>query len=117
MKTPYLVRRSSETEAVDCPCGSSKRIITAADNDTLSIHCVRICKEARKHFHKKATEYYVILSGTGEIELDEDNVAVGPGDVVMIPPLTAHVARGDFEIINIVYPPFDPDDEYMADAD
>ena len=117
MKTPYLVRRLNETQAVDCPCGSSRRILTGVDNKVLSIHRVTIYKGARKHFHKKATEYYVILSGTGEIELDEDSVTVAPGDVVMIPPLTRHVARGNFEIINIVYPPFDPEDEYLADPD
>jgi len=29
----------------------------------------------------------------------------------VIPPGVAHAARGDLTIINVVVPPFDPDDE------
>jgi len=112
MKRPYVIKRAADAVPVQCPCGDARRILTGADNELLSIHHVTILKTARKHYHKRLTEYYVILSGTGDIQLDNDHVAVGPGDVVMIPPLTRHVARGDFEIINIVCPPFDPDDEF-----
>lgn len=114
MKRPYVIRHIDDVSPVECPCGAATRVITAEDNDLLSIHRVVIKKEAEKHYHKKSTEYYVILSGTGEIELDDERVAVKPGDVVMIPPLTEHVARGNFEIINIVCPPFDPDDEFLV---
>ncbi len=117
MSQPYVVRRLEDVEVVSCPCGAARRIITGADNDLLSVHRVTISKEAQKHYHKRLTEYYVVLSGTGEIELNDDRVPVKPGDVVMIPPLTKHVARGDFEIINIVCPPFDPNDEYLAEGD
>ena len=41
------------------------------------------------------------------------SLLVKPGDVVYIPPFTRHVARGNFEIINVVHPPFDPSDEYL----
>jgi len=112
----YVVKHMDDIQGVPCPCGTSKRIITSDDNDLVSIHRVRICKEAKKHYHKKLTEYYVIISGTGEIELDDDIVPVTPGSVIMIPPMTRHVARGDFEIINVVCPPFDPTDEYLAES-
>jgi len=112
MKTPYIIKRGADAVPVQCPCGEARRILTGTDNDLLSIHHVTIAKTARKHYHKKLTEYYVILSGTGDIQLDDDQVAVGPGDVVMIPPLTRHAARGALEIMNIVCPPFDPDDEF-----
>lgn len=108
----YVKRNFDEVEPVACPCGEARRAITMADNDRLSIHRVSISREARRHWHRGLTEYYVVLSGEGEIEIDEERVPVRPGDVVMIPPGTRHVARGELEIINIVTPPFDPADEF-----
>ncbi|HOZ45783.1 MAG TPA: cupin domain-containing protein [Candidatus Hydrogenedentes bacterium] len=112
---PYVIKRLEDTPETACPCGISRRILTGEDNDLVSIHHVTIDQEARKHYHERLTEYYVILDGEGEIELNDDRVAVSPGDVVMIPPGTAHVARGRFEIINIVCPPFDSDDEFTVE--
>ena len=115
MKPAYVIKKSKDVEPVSCPCGSSQRILTREDSYLLSIDRVRISKEGKKHYHKSLTEFYIILSGTGEIELNDDVVSVEPGDVVMIPPLTKHVARGEFEIINIVCPPFDPEDEHLIE--
>jgi len=112
MKQGYIIKRLEDAVSVPCPCGQARRILTAEDNELLSIHRVSIRTEGRKHYHTRLTEYYVILSGTGEIELDDDRVEVKPGDVVMIPPGTRHAARGDFEILNVVCPPFDPEDEH-----
>ena len=111
-----FVRKSAEVAAVDCPCGKATRIITQQDNDLVSIHRVRITGDAQKHYHKVQTEYYVVLSGTGEVELDHERLAVGPGDVVYIPPGVHHAMRGRFEIINVVAPPFDASDEYVVEA-
>ena len=110
-----FVRKAADVEPVACPCGQARRIITAADNDRLSLHHVRIEGEARKHYHEVASEYYYILSGAGEIELGEETLAVEPGDAVYIPPGVRHALRGSFEIINVVAPPFDPADEFVVE--
>lgn len=110
-----IVKRLAETPAVPCPCGTAQRILTAEDNATLSIHRVRIEGRAAKHVHERLTEHYVVLSGSGVIELDDEEHAVGPGDVILIPPGVAHALRGDFEIINVVTPPFDPADERIVE--
>ncbi len=115
MSGPYIVRHLDQVDAVPCPCGSAQRIITSADNENLSIHRVSIAGTAKKHYHEKLTEYYVVLSGSGQIELGSDRVEVSPGDTIMIPPRTPHALRGHFEIINIVCPPFDPDDEHIIE--
>ncbi len=109
----YQVRRLASTPAVDCPCGVARRMFSRDDDTLLGVHRVTIAADARKHYHKDTTEYYIILEGEGELELDEDVVPVKPGDVVMIPPYTRHAARGALEIINVVYPPLDPSDEYF----
>ncbi len=111
-----FVRKASDVQPVPCPCGQATRIITGEDNDLVSVHRVQIDGEAKKHYHDRLTECYVVLTGTGEIELDDDRVAVGPGDVVYIPPKTQHALRGRFEIINVVAPPFDPSDEQVVEG-
>ncbi|MDQ1257751.1 MAG: hypothetical protein QG656_2357 [Candidatus Hydrogenedentes bacterium] len=116
-KQPFVVKRLGQTPPVDCPCGESRRLVTAADNGLASIHRVSIHAEAKKHYHKKATEFYYILSGSGEIELDDERIPVEPGDVVMIPPYTRHVARGQFEIVNVICPPFDAADEFFDEPE
>lgn len=113
MKKRYIHKKLKNIQPVKCPCGSSRRILTSADNKLVSIHRVKISRLAKKHFHKRLTEFYVVIAGSGAIELDDARVKVSRGDVVMIPPLTRHAARGRMEIINVVCPPFDPKDEYL----
>ena len=43
------------------------------------------------HRHKKAEEVYVVLSGTGKIHLDDDEVEVERLDAIRVAP---HVTRG-----------------------
>ena len=111
----FLIRNVDDVTPVPCPCGEARRIITGADTPDLSIHRVRIQGEAKAHYHKRLTEYYHSLSGEGEIEIDGVPHPVRPGDTVMIPPETRHALRGDFEILNIVSPPFDPGDEFLVE--
>ena len=110
-----IVRTLAETAPTPCPCGQAFRIISGADNQTASFHVVEIRGAARKHYHKRQTEYYYCLEGEGELELGDERVAFVPGTAVMIPPGTPHAARGHFTIINVVVPPFDPDDEYTVE--
>ena len=109
------VRRIADVNAVDCPCGVARRVFSREDGGPVGIHHVTISEDAQRHYHKHTTEYYVVLEGHGEIELNEKRVAVGPGDVVFIPPYTRHAARGKLTIINVVYPPLDPADEFVEE--
>jgi len=78
-----------------------------------SLHVVDISVEARTHYHKKLTEIYYILEGTGQMELDGELVVVGPGSTVLIKPGCRHRAIGKMRIINVPVPAFDPDDEWF----
>jgi mannose-6-phosphate isomerase-like protein (cupin superfamily) len=80
-----------------------------------SLHQVDIEDDARTHYHKGHTEiYYVLECGPGAaIELDGDRVPVRPGSAVMIRPGVRHRAAGRMRILNVVVPPFDPDDEWF----
>jgi len=111
----YIVRRVLEDVLpVSCPCGQSIRAITGRDNDLASIHVVTISKDSKLHYHKKLTEFYYVLEGEGELQLNDDVVKLEPHTLVMIKPLTKHVARGNLRILNIVIPPFDEEDEFVV---
>ena len=111
----YVVKRVEDVSATPCPCGESQRTITGDDNDVASVHVTTITQDSKRHYHKRLTEFYYILEGTGEMLLDDDVVAVGPGTVVCIPPNTVHVARGELNIVIFVVPPFDPSDEHVVE--
>jgi len=112
----YVVKTLADVKAVACPCGMSTRVITGADTDLVSIHWTDISKEAHKHYHERLTEFYCVVEGCGTLEVDEDEVPLAPGTVVMIKPGAAHVARprGRLRILVVVSPPFDPADEHLA---
>ena len=106
-----VVRRLSETKGVPCPCGTAYRVLSPQDGQPLSVHYVDISEDARAHYHTKLTETYVVLEGTGRLQLDQEFVELAPGTVVTIPPGVVHRAIGKLRILNIVIPPFDPNDE------
>ncbi len=110
----YIVRRVLEdVQPVQCPCGQSIRAITGKDNDLASIHVVTISKDSKLHYHKRLTEFYYVLEGEGELQLNDDVIKLKPHTLVMIKPMTKHVARGNLKILNIVIPPFDEEDEFV----
>ena len=43
-----------------------------------------------RHYHKIAEEFYFIFGGEGDIEIDGEHRAVGPGDAILIPPGARH---------------------------
>jgi mannose-6-phosphate isomerase-like protein (cupin superfamily) len=100
--------------AVRCPCGLARRAFADLPGAPASVHRVEIDVDARLHYHKVQTEtYYVLECADGAaIELDGEQVPVRPGVAVMIPPGVRHRAVGRMTILNVVVPPFDPDDEW-----
>lgn len=110
----YSVRRAADVPPVQCPCGQSTRVVTAADGLGCSFHVTEI-RDSVRHYHRKSAEVYYILSGTGRIELDDETVSVEPGMVVTINPGTRHrlVSPGGVRTIVVAVPPFDPEDEYF----
>jgi mannose-6-phosphate isomerase-like protein (cupin superfamily) len=113
-KKQAVVKQKEDVKAVPCPCGQATRIMTKADGAPMSFHVVSIKKDSELHYHKKLTEIYHVLKGKGSIYLDGKIVKLGVGSTVLIPPGVKHRAIGKMEIINTVYPPFDPSDEYIV---
>ena len=110
----YTIRRAESAPTVPCPCGTSTRIVSAADGLGCSFHITEIFDSAR-HYHRRTAEVYYILEGTGEIHLDGEIFAVNPGTTITIAPGTRHrlVSERGVRTIVIGVPAFDPDDEYF----
>lgn len=108
-----MVTHFDEIDPVPCPCGSTRRAFAVPGNDTATIHMVDISETAKTHYHKKLTEIYLVLEGSGHMELDGELVPVRPHSTIFIPPGVRHRAVGKMKIVNIPIPAFDPDDEWF----
>ena len=109
----YLISQLDEIPGQPCPCGITRRGFISAGNDVASVHQVEIKTDAQTHYHKRTTEVYIVLEGTGHLELDGEAIAVRPMTSIMIQPGCRHRAIGNLKILNIAIPKFDPADEWF----
>ena len=72
------------------------------------------CRTTR-HYHKLSEEFYFILEGAGEIELDGEHRTVGPGDAVLIPSGVSHTitATEPLRFLCCCAPPYAHEDTYF----
>lgn len=113
MSKGYLVRKVSEVEPVPCLCGTSIRPITREHTPALNFHIVHI-QDSEKHYHRDCTELYYILEGGGTLELNDDEIDLEPGTVILIEPGTAHRGTGDFRAVVVCAPAWNPEDEVVV---
>ncbi|QGJ69841.1 Cupin domain-containing protein [Planctomycetales bacterium 10988] len=116
---PYQIVKFSDLPSVACPCGSAKRAFADLPDAPASVHVTEISLDAKRHYHREHTEIYYILTCQEEarMELDDEIIPLQPGMAVYIPPGVRHRALGTMTILNLVTPPFDPEDEYFDEAD
>lgn len=71
------------------------------------------------HMHRSTTEVYHILEGIGTLLLNDRKLNVAPGDVIVIPPNTAHKISntGHTGLVFLVtsVPAFDPKDVVLLE--
>ena len=109
----FSIAQLDEIPPQSCPCGTTRRAFTETSGAPASIHRVEISEDARAHYHKRMTEIYIVLEGTGEIELDGVRYGIRPMTSILIKPGCRHRAIGSMKIINVAVPSFDPDDEWF----
>jgi mannose-6-phosphate isomerase-like protein (cupin superfamily) len=100
---------------VPCPCGTSRRGLADAADFPATIHRVEISADARTHYHRRQTEaYYFLRCEPGaQLQLDDERLPVREGMCVLIRPGVRHRAIGRMTLLNIVWPKFDPADEWF----
>lgn len=112
----YLVRKLADAQSVPCPCGISTRPLPASEGAPCSLHVTSI-RDSVRHYHRKTTEVYYILEGTGKMELNGDCVNIEPGDTIWIEPHTRHRLVGEqgqtVKTIVFSVPAFHAEDEYF----
>jgi len=109
----YLVAQLNEIAPVPCPCGTSRRAFACPENPVATVHLVNIKTDSQVHYHKKMTEIYLVLDGTGHMELDGESIPIKPMSTVLIKPGCRHRAVGQLNIVNFCLPAFDPKDEWF----
>jgi mannose-6-phosphate isomerase-like protein (cupin superfamily) len=69
----------------------------------------------QRHYHKLAEEFYFILEGRGEMEIDGETRAVEAGDAVLIPAGAWHTiaAREPLRFLCCCAPPYAHEDTYF----
>lgn len=112
------VVRLADLPGIACPCGTARRAFAEAAEGHASLHLVEVKQDSERHYHRRLTEIYYVLSGEGQMELDGELRPVAAGDAIFIPPRVVHRAvpgAAPMTILNFVMPAFDPDDEWLVD--
>jgi mannose-6-phosphate isomerase-like protein (cupin superfamily) len=68
-----------------------------------------------RHYHKLCEEFYFLLEGTAQMEIDGDTCVVGPGDAILIPAGARHqiTAQTKLRFLCCCAPPYDHADVYF----
>lgn len=105
----------AEIAPVACPCGTARRAFAEVTDFPATIHQTEISTDAKLHYHRRLTEvYYVLECAPGaELQLDAERVPLEPGRCILIPPGVRHRAIGKMKVLIIVFPKFDPADEWF----
>lgn len=75
-------------------------------------------EQTQRHYHAESEEFYFVLAGDGEMEIDGERAAVGPGDAILIPAGVWHqiTAGSDSELrfLCCCAPPYRHEDTHFA---
>ncbi len=116
---PYRIIDFDSLAGVPCPCGVARRALADVAELPFTIHRTEIHEDARAHYHRNLTEtYYILECGpNAQMQLDAERIALRPGICVTIPPGVRHRAIGKMTVLIVVYPKFDPADEWFDEVD
>ena len=78
-QTPFTTRDGSTIRSI------LDRTNAPVEKQSLAEARVPAGSATQRHYHKLAEEFYFILEGTGEMEIDGETQRVRPGDAILIP--------------------------------
>src|SRR5436309_15778320 len=84
------IRARDRAEPFTTKDGSTIRELMRAANQTLAEASLAPGQQTERHYHAESEELYYLLEGEGEMEVDGERSAVGPGDAILIPPGAWH---------------------------
>ncbi len=120
MPDPSTLRRwqfvdFADIAGVDCPCGTARRAFGDVAGFPATVHQTEISTDAVVHYHRRLTEVYYILECQPDaaMQLDDQRIGLKPGCCILISPGVRHRAIGTMKVLVIVFPKFDPADEWF----
>jgi mannose-6-phosphate isomerase-like protein (cupin superfamily) len=116
------VRSRAQAEAFTTLDGSTIRVLLDAElggarEQSLAEATLAAGAQTRRHYHARAEEIYVMLDGTGRMEVEGDERAIRPGDAVLIPRNAWHQIRadagGELRFLCCCAPPYSDEDTFF----
>ena len=87
-------------------------------NQSLAEARIAAGNTTQRHFHRVAEEFYFILEGTAEMEIDGTTQTVNPGDAILIPPGAWHQITASKEapvrLLCCCAPPYSHEDTFFS---
>ena len=97
--------------------GSTIREYLHTDVQSLAEATLEAGQSTQRHYHARSEEIYLIVDGGGELEVDGDVRAVGPGDAILILPGAWHRLRAGAvgaTLLCCCVPPYSDEDTYFT---
>ncbi len=101
--TKYLRRDPADVTPWAETCGQIRPLVEATDEAAAEVHHVQI-HDAKLHYHAQTDEFYYIISGSGKMVLDDEEIEVHPGVVVYVPRGMKHKAVGKLTVLTVCIP-------------
>jgi mannose-6-phosphate isomerase-like protein (cupin superfamily) len=107
------------TDTIKSPTPDKNYVRTLHHDSLSSSFLIIIPKEVKAHYHANHTEQVVVLSGTADMMLGDQNLHIKAGDVIIIPKGTKHSAlvtsTDPLKIISVQAPYFDGTDRILIE--
>ena len=84
-------------------CGQIRCLVDEKDGAAAEIHQVEI-ENAKLHYHARTDEFYYIVEGEGQMQLDEEVISLKKGQVIYVPRGVKHRAWGRLKVLTICIP-------------
>ena len=97
--------------------GSTTRELIHTERQSVAEASLAPGETTTRHYHARSEEIYLLLDGSGRMELGGEERMVGPGDAILIPPGARHtIAAGPagIRLLCCCAPPYSDDDTYFA---
>jgi mannose-6-phosphate isomerase-like protein (cupin superfamily) len=116
------VRSRDQAEAFTTLDGSTIRVLIDARDggaveQSLAEATLAPGAATQRHHHARAEEIYVVLAGSGRMEVEGDERDVGPGDAILIPAGARHQikadAAGELRFLCCCAPPYSDEDTFL----
>jgi mannose-6-phosphate isomerase-like protein (cupin superfamily) len=99
----FLRRDPADVQPWAETCGQIRPLVEEQDEAAAEVHHVEI-DNAKLHYHERTDEFYYVISGSGQMVLDDEQIELKPGVVVYVPRGVRHKAIGKLTVLTVCIP-------------